>query len=422
MSFTGLRKQINKANQFMSEKIGGAEGTKLDEEYIHCEKQIDAMSKLIEEIITKTHEYLQPNPATRAKLATLNTFNKIQGKGKAPPYPQPEGQLGDCMLKYGNELDHDSLFGECLIQTGYAFKNMEDIKYNMEDQVKREYIEPLRGIQSVELKEINFHRKKLEGRRLDFDCKKRKKESNILKNPQAAKVLEAEIKVAEEKFQESKVLAETAMANFLASDFEHISALAEFVDAQANYYRHASEIMENLHKVLLEKKDEAQSRGKQIHNPKPLQITRTLSGEVSTKNGSMSSPRTPNKSPASTGGSGPCCRALYQFEAENDTELAFSEGDIIQLIRQVDENWFEGRLRDKEGFFPVNYVENLRCPLFPPPPRLHNKSPDALSHPLTLTPRGSGNQIKGQYIDAIILHLIYLSRFIRPPVFPTPHS
>lgn len=32
---------------------------------------------------------------------------------------------------------------------------MEDIKYNMEDQVKREYIEPLRGIQSVELKEIN---------------------------------------------------------------------------------------------------------------------------------------------------------------------------------------------------------------------------------------------------------------------------
>ena len=72
------------------------------------------MSKLIEEIITKTHEYLQPNPATRARLATLNTFNKIQGKGKAPPYPQPEGQLGDCMLKYGNELDRDSLFGKYL--------------------------------------------------------------------------------------------------------------------------------------------------------------------------------------------------------------------------------------------------------------------------------------------------------------------
>ncbi|VDK88009.1 unnamed protein product [Dibothriocephalus latus] len=54
---------------------------------------------------------------------------------------------------------------------------------------------------------------------------------------------------------------------------------------------------------------------------------------------------------------GPCCRALYQFDAENDTELAFAEGDIIQLIRQVDENWYEGRLNGREGFFPVNYVE-----------------------------------------------------------------
>lgn len=56
-------------------------------------------------------------------------------------------------------------------------------------------------------------------------------------------------------------------------------------------------------------------------------------------------------------GLGPRCRALYQFEAENDTELPFLEGDTIQLIRQVDENWYEGRLDGREGFFPVNYVE-----------------------------------------------------------------
>lgn len=37
-------------------------------------------------------------------------------------------------------------------------------------------------------------------------------------DPQAAKVLEDEVKIAEDKFQESKVLAETAMANFLSSD------------------------------------------------------------------------------------------------------------------------------------------------------------------------------------------------------------
>ncbi|VDO00310.1 unnamed protein product [Rodentolepis nana] len=55
--------------------------------------------------------------------------------------------------------------------------------------------------------------------------------------------------------------------------------------------------------------------------------------------------------------SGPCCRALYKFDAENDSELPFDECDIIQLIRQVDENWFEGRINNRVGFFPVNYVE-----------------------------------------------------------------
>lgn len=354
MSLAGLRKQINKANQFVTEKIGGAEGTKLDDEYINCEKQIDIMSKLIDEIINRTHEYLQPNPATRAKMLTMNTFNKIQGKAKTSAYPQPEGQLGDCMLKYGEELGNDSLFGECLVQAGQSFKCLEEVKFHMEDQVKAGYIEPLRGIQSVELKEINFHRKKLEGRRLDYDCKKRRKENN----PAGGKAIEDEVKIAEEKFQESKVLAETAMINFLSSDIEHIGALAEFVDAQVTFYRQATEIMENLHKYLMEKKDEAAAAGKKEHIQKPVQRYSTSSNDLNAAKNGTQSPGMTGKT-GTNAESGPCCRALYQFDAENDTELAFAEGDVIQLIRQVDENWYEGRLNGREGFFPVNYVETI---------------------------------------------------------------
>lgn len=38
MSLAGLRKQINKANQFLSEQMGAAEATKLDDHYHELER------------------------------------------------------------------------------------------------------------------------------------------------------------------------------------------------------------------------------------------------------------------------------------------------------------------------------------------------------------------------------------------------
>ncbi|KAI7801332.1 E3 ubiquitin-protein ligase SH3RF1 [Triplophysa rosa] len=57
------------------------------------------------------------------------------------------------------------------------------------------------------------------------------------------------------------------------------------------------------------------------------------------------------------------CRALCDFNANNfhpdDSKewLTFFKGDSITLIKQVDENWVEGKLGDKVGIFPLQFTE-----------------------------------------------------------------
>lgn len=93
MSLSGLRKQLNKANQYLSETVGAAEPTKLDDEYSEMERvnfvyfwfdvpflnwdfqKIDLTYELISALIAGTHEYLQPNPGTTFFATKIFCFN-----------------------------------------------------------------------------------------------------------------------------------------------------------------------------------------------------------------------------------------------------------------------------------------------------------------------------------------------------------
>ncbi|XP_073813323.1 cbl-associated protein isoform X14 [Musca autumnalis] len=52
-------------------------------------------------------------------------------------------------------------------------------------------------------------------------------------------------------------------------------------------------------------------------------------------------------------------RAKYNFQAQSAVELSLNKGELVALTRRVDDNWFEGRIANRKGIFPVSYVEVL---------------------------------------------------------------
>ncbi|XP_022593836.1 sorbin and SH3 domain-containing protein 2 isoform X4 [Seriola dumerili] len=66
-------------------------------------------------------------------------------------------------------------------------------------------------------------------------------------------------------------------------------------------------------------------------------------------------------------------RAIYDFKAQTAKELTFKKGDAVNIIRQIDNNWYEGEHRGRVGIFPISYVEKMpstekQQPIRPPPP------------------------------------------------------
>ena len=50
-------------------------------------------------------------------------------------------------------------------------------------------------------------------------------------------------------------------------------------------------------------------------------------------------------------------RALYNYDADDRTSLSFREGDIIQVITQLESGWWDGIINGVRGWFPSNYCQ-----------------------------------------------------------------
>ncbi|XP_018344547.1 PREDICTED: uncharacterized protein LOC108749950 isoform X10 [Trachymyrmex septentrionalis] len=55
-------------------------------------------------------------------------------------------------------------------------------------------------------------------------------------------------------------------------------------------------------------------------------------------------------------------RAKFNFIAQTNLELSLAKGELVVLTRRVDENWYEGRIGNRKGIFPISYVEVITEP------------------------------------------------------------
>ncbi|KAG8230859.1 hypothetical protein J437_LFUL010780 [Ladona fulva] len=56
------------------------------------------------------------------------------------------------------------------------------------------------------------------------------------------------------------------------------------------------------------------------------------------------------------------CKVIFSYKPVNDDELELKVNDVIEVISEVEEGWWKGRLRSKVGVFPSNFVQEEAVP------------------------------------------------------------
>lgn len=353
---------LNKARQNISEKVSKAtERTEFGPDFAKLEKDTNATKAVIEKLISTTPSFLHPNITARTTLALGTGVAKLQKKDVTKKYPHVAGELADILTVGGGEIyvrlgKEDSLFGQALLEVGTAFTKMCEAQHEYDAEVMTSFLEKLKVIDDKDIKEVMRLRKKLEGRRLDFDFKR----GQLQKDPNSKSVSHEDLKVSEDKMDTTRHDYESAMVLLVDNDIEQVDILRNFVDANLKFYQVCIRLLEDAHASL-------QSKIKKSGDKPKRSIKAAVYDDDDDDEDEAPAPRQPAATasaakPAAAGNSSsrPYAVALFDFEKENDGELAFKEGDTIYLKSRVDENWLEGEVKGQPGVvgvFPATYAE-----------------------------------------------------------------
>ncbi|XP_036424997.1 rho guanine nucleotide exchange factor 6 isoform X2 [Colossoma macropomum] len=106
-----------------------------------------------------------------------------------------------------------------------------------------------------------------------------------------------------------------------------------------------------------------QDRGTERSCPPPSSPAPNLSTPSSSNLKSNKSLRRQSKAVEMSengGGTQLVVKARFNFKQNNEDELSFKKGELIHVTRQEEGGWWEGNLNGKTGWFPSNYVREVK--------------------------------------------------------------
>eukprot|EP00040_Diaphanoeca_grandis_P031541 m.188711 g.188711 ORF g.188711 m.188711 type:complete len:348 (-) comp32355_c1_seq1:132-1175(-) len=345
-----MSKWLNKRRQAAKEVMNKtAEHTELDPGYVQMQHETDCTRDAVKGLVDKIPYYLHPNPAQRLRTGLASKKGAENGQKR---YKHAIIDIQELVTKCGSELDEESAFGKSLAGTGEAFQEMLDLQYALDDKVNQDVIDPWKALIDQDFKDIAYHRKKLNSRRLDYDFKRTTNEGLVAKG-KPVKYSESDVKVAEEKFNDSKAAAENGMAQMIDTDVEQITQLKALVTAMSEYHSGCSVVLAALTEKMEAIVDTNKDKPKREYLVEKAPTDYNDSDDEDMKSPRVSATTSPTSEPSAT--------AVYDFVAENEGELSFSEGDTIMLTERLDENWLSGvNPKGQSGIFPCNYVEIVK--------------------------------------------------------------
>ncbi|RNA27852.1 endophilin-B1-like isoform X3 [Brachionus plicatilis] len=230
---------FNRAKQFTEEKLGNAEKTVYQADLENLIRRSESTKYITEKIISSTTSLLHPNPNERLEELVMTKLDRRVMK------PTNFEILGSSLIEAGNEVGNTFQYGSVLIKVGEAEKKLGNLEKDFIQKSSDCLLQPLKSFLEGQMKTILKEKRILDSKRLNLDASKARlkklHDSNSHKHE-----AEEEVRQAQTEFDRQYELTKLLMDELTITYNHHLQCLADFVEAQSNYYSSCSRVMQDL--------------------------------------------------------------------------------------------------------------------------------------------------------------------------------